>query len=49
MLVAGAGHAPHTSHPSLVIGAIAEFVARVKTLEQVSAPATMTTPMSPAL
>ncbi len=49
LLVAGAGHAPHSSHTALVVGAIADFVSRVRTLDQVSAPATLTTPMSPAL
>jgi pimeloyl-ACP methyl ester carboxylesterase len=49
LLVAGAGHAPQISDAALVVDAIAAFVARVRTLEQVTAPATLTTPRPPAL
>ncbi len=49
MLVAGAGHAPHISHPSQVVGAIDAFVSRVRALAQIEAPETLTRPMAPAL
>ena len=49
VLVAGAGHAPQLSHKSLVIGAIAAFVSRIRGLEQLTAPATLTKPMAAAL
>ncbi len=49
VLVAGAGHAPQVSHPAAVLAAVAGFVARVRALEGVAAPANLTAAVASAL
>ena len=49
MLVAGAGHAPQSSHTELVVEGIAGFVARIRALEAVAAPPDLTAAKVPAV
>ena len=49
LLVPGAAHAPQVSHPALVIDAVASFVARLRAMEAVEAPANLTAPQAAAL
>jgi pimeloyl-ACP methyl ester carboxylesterase len=49
LMVPGAMHSPHVSHSSAVVGAIAGFVARIRAMDSLVAPATLTTPREPAI
>ena len=49
LLVRGAAHAPQVSHPTVVVDAVAGFVARVRALEQLHPSPNLTAAVAPAL